>query len=48
MERTNVVSLALIAALAVLSNRPAHAAEITVLVNQGALSVLVHKTGVAL
>jgi len=38
MERTNVVSLALIAALAVWSNRPAPAAEITILVNQGALS----------
>ena len=36
MERTNVVRLALIAALAVSSNRPAHAAEITILVNQGA------------
>ena len=38
MQRTNVVSLALIAALAVWSNKPAHAAEITILVNQGALS----------
>src|SRR5438046_10181264 len=38
MERTNVVSLALIAALDVWSNRPAPAAEITILVNQGALS----------
>src|SRR3989442_10586638 len=38
MERTNVVSLALIAALAVWSNTPARAAEITILVNQGALS----------
>src|SRR5881396_4111669 len=38
MERTNVVSLALIAVLALSSNRPAHAAEITILVNQGALS----------
>src|SRR5438093_9729066 len=36
MKRTNVVSVALIAALAVSSNRPAHAAEITILVNQGA------------
>src|SRR5947209_19291762 len=38
MERTNVVRLALIAALAVWSNTPARAAEITILVNQGALS----------
>src|SRR5437870_9271406 len=38
MQRKNVVSLALIAALAVWSNRPAHAAEVTILVNQGALS----------
>ena len=40
MKRRNVVSLVLIAALAMLSNTPAHAAEgeITVLVNQGALS----------
>ena len=38
MERTNVVSLALIAALAVWSNTPARAAEITIMVNQGALS----------
>src|SRR3989475_10864928 len=38
MERTHVVSLALIAALAVWSNTPARAAEITILVNQGALS----------
>src|SRR5207249_12070254 len=38
MERTNVVRLALIAALAVWSNQPARAAEITILVNQGALS----------
>src|SRR5947208_9880950 len=38
MQRKNVVSLALIAALAVWSNRPAPAAEITILVNQGALS----------
>src|SRR5436309_7584598 len=36
MKRTNLVSLALIAALAVWSNAPAHAAEITILVNQGA------------
>src|SRR2546423_1925692 len=38
MQRKNVVSLALIAALAVWSNRPAQAAEVTILVNQGALS----------
>ena len=38
MERTRVVNLALIAALAVWSSRPAHAAEITILVNQGAVS----------
>ena len=38
MKRTNVVSLALIAALAVSSNTPANAADITILVNQGALS----------
>src|SRR2546427_9267129 len=38
MERTHVVSLALSAALAVWSNTPARAAEITILVNQGALS----------
>src|SRR2546430_9798380 len=38
MERTNVVRLALIAALAVWSNTPARAAEVTILVNQGALS----------
>jgi molybdate transport system substrate-binding protein len=38
MKRRNLVRLALIAALAVLSNSPAHAAEITILVNQGALS----------
>src|SRR5438552_18833263 len=36
MKRPNLVSLALIAALAVSSNRPAHAAEMTILVNQGA------------
>jgi molybdate transport system substrate-binding protein len=38
MKRTNVVSLFLSAALALWSGSPAHAAEITVLVNQGALS----------
>src|SRR5215467_9346078 len=38
MERTRVVNLALIAALALWSSRPADAAEITILVNQGALS----------
>src|SRR6266481_906554 len=38
MERTNVVRIALIFALAVWSNTPAHAAQITILVNQGALS----------
>ena len=38
MERRNVVSLALIVALALWGNRTAHAAEITILVNQGALS----------
>jgi molybdate transport system substrate-binding protein len=36
MKRTNLVSLSLIAALTVWSNAPAHAAEITILVNQGA------------
>src|SRR5262249_24709686 len=36
MKRTTLVSLALMAALAVSSNRPACAAEITILVNQGA------------
>jgi molybdate transport system substrate-binding protein len=38
MQRTNVVSLVLIAALVLWSNVPAQAAEITILVNQGALS----------
>jgi len=38
MERTNVVRIALIFALALWSNGPAHAAQITILVNQGALS----------
>src|SRR5215467_3325595 len=38
MERTRVVNLALIAALTLWSNRTVHAAEITILVNQGALS----------
>src|SRR5215471_3308249 len=38
MERTRVLNLALIAALALWSSRPAHAAEITILVNQGAVS----------
>src|SRR3989442_9691393 len=38
MKRTNVISLGIIAALAVLSNTAAGAAEITILVNQGALS----------
>jgi molybdate transport system substrate-binding protein len=38
MKRTNIVTLALIAALAVWKSTPAHAAEITILVNQGALS----------
>jgi molybdate transport system substrate-binding protein len=36
MKRTNLVSLSLIAALTVWSNAPLHAAEITILVNQGA------------
>jgi molybdate transport system substrate-binding protein len=38
MKRTNVVSLALMATLVLWSNRPAHAAEITIMVTQGALS----------
>src|SRR5262249_44671377 len=37
MKRTSLVRLALLAALAVSNNRPAHAAEITILVNQGAM-----------
>src|SRR5262249_23866876 len=36
MKRTNLVSLSLIGALTVWSNAPAHAAEITILVNQAA------------
>ena len=38
MKRTNLVSLALIAALTLWSSGAVHAAEITILVNQGALS----------
>ena len=38
MKSTNVVTLALLAALALWSNTPAQAAEITILVNQGAVS----------
>jgi molybdate transport system substrate-binding protein len=38
MERPNIVRLALIAALALWSITPAHAAEVTILVNQGAVS----------
>src|SRR6476620_11626820 len=38
VKRTNLVSLALIAALTLWSNRTVHAAEIRILVNQGALS----------
>ena len=38
MKRTNLISLGLIAALTLWKNVPAHAAEITVLVNQAAVS----------
>src|SRR5262252_2612129 len=38
VKRTNLVSLALIAAFTLWSNRTVHAAEIRILVNQGALS----------
>src|SRR5215831_13011924 len=38
MERARFVRLAIIVALALWSSNPAHAAEITVLVNQGAVS----------